>query len=103
MDSKLSKVMLNFAGSTLSVVESPYDHASPVDLATIPKMQDPSWPERTRPLCEFLQTPKKMEEILSWGKSLGFNHTMTKNMIAYLSFYQVIRYIDGLDIWTMTT
>lgn len=96
-------MLLNLAKSTLSIVESSYDHASPVDLSTIPQMRDPSWPERTRPLCEFLQTPKGMEEILIWGKTLGFNHTMTKNMIAYLSFYQVIRYIDGLDIWTMTT
>ena len=53
---------------------------------SIPPANSLFWERVTLDLLRYLSSPRNMEEIHAWGKEHDYSNSMSKNMIAWLSF-----------------
>jgi len=70
-------------------------------LSSIPKLGDPSWPARAKPVREFLAKPRTWAEIDVWRKQNRLGQFCFRNALAYLEIKGKVtsRYVGGVLVW----
>lgn len=66
----------------------------------VPPVKDASWKTLSAPLLRYMEAqPKSTVEILSWCRSQGHTGSLSRHLLAYLSFTNVVRYDPSDSLW----
>ena len=66
----------------------------------IPSVDHPSWQRTTAALLEFVRlSDRRMEDIVAWGRDHGNGGTLTRHMLAWLSFKGHVHFAADKSIW----
>jgi hypothetical protein len=68
----------------------------PESATLIPPASSSIWEGLTQELLAQISTPKTTDEACVWGREHRYTHPLTKNMLAWLSFKDLIHY-DVVD------
>jgi hypothetical protein len=66
----------------------------------VPAVKDSRWKTLATPLFDHLKDrPRSIVEILSWCHSQGYTGSLSRHLLAYLSFTNVIHYDPAISLW----
>ena len=67
----------------------------------VPAVCDPCWSGLSLPLLAFIRKAKAatIDAIVAWGSEQGRGGTVTRHMLAWLSFQDLVRYDEVKRVW----
>ena len=65
----------------------------------VPRVSDSWWVDATALLLAFFKKGRTVDEVVAWGRQQRISDCMIRHMLAWLSFNNVVRYDEEIELW----
>jgi len=65
----------------------------------VPRVSDSWWVDATALLLTFFKKGRTVDEVVAWGRQQRISDCMIRHMLAWLSFNNVVRYDEEIELW----